>query len=466
MSNTMERYQDGPVEGSVTVVESGECLVNGKHIQLQLDALEIQTGLLHEACFTEVNELSHDLAIVLGAVKCADRSITRQHARNWARRLALSIPVYELETWRDPKVVASLIDTLQYLTGDVWQVKFVKRRKKMKVVGQSFLFEPTKEQRALVPYSHGLDSFAQTELLRSTDATLDIIPVHLRASRTDGNLKPKRRVPKGEVMTVPVSASIFEPKHAELSFRSRPFLFDGLAAYAAVLLKGGQVLVPENGQGSLGGSLVRLGAEAPHRSCHPGFTTRLRKFFMNLTGVEVGFFHPALYRTKGQVLKDLKAIVQNSDVWLKDHPSCSYDARNANRGGKLVHCGVCGNCLLRRVSLHAAGIDDKTPYKFANVNATTLQESLESGDSVKSMAALEDVARNSIRSMQRLSEISLASVDYRVSAEIEGLARYQACAVSEVRDALRGMLEQHRHEWTSFLQHCGNTSWVTQRARG
>lgn len=463
---SMDNYQDTSVSGSVTVVESGEYTVNGKHVQIPIEGLEIQAGLLHEVCFTEVGSLSRDLSIVLGAVKCADRSITRRHARNWARQLNLSIPVYELETWRKPAVQSSLVDVLQYLTGDSWQIKFVKRRRKMRDVGQAFLFGSPPGRRAFVPYSHGLDSFAQSELLRSRDSGLDVIPVHLRACRRESSIRSIRRVAKNRLSPVPVSASVYEPKHAELSFRSRPFLFDGIAAYAAVLHGGGQVLVPENGQGSLGGSLVRLGAEAPHRSCHPGFTTRLSNFFRHLTEVEVDFFHPALYQTKGQVLSELKKVHPDSEAWLAEHSSCSYDSRNANRNGRRVHCGVCGNCLLRRVSLHAAGIVDTTPYKFTNLHAATLDQALEKDDEVRSMVAYEDITRNAIRSMQRLADIRSADDDYRVAAETAGLARYQRRDVKDVRDALDSMLEQHCHEWTSFLRHCGSSSWVTQRARG
>ena len=129
-----------------------------------------------------------------------------------------------------------------------------------------------------------------------------------------------------------------------------------MAAYGAAMSGAHRVLVPENGQGSLGGSLVPLGIEAPHRSCHPGFTTRLGRFVFSLTGHEVGFEHQALFMTKGQVLSSLVKIQSNSSEWLAAHPSCTYDARHAHDGGRKVHCGVCGNCLLRRLSVHAAGI--------------------------------------------------------------------------------------------------------------
>lgn len=455
------------IEGSVTVTESGAYSVSGRHYLVPIgDGLSIQTGLLHEVCFTEVSPLSHDLSLVLGAVKCADRSVRRLHGRGWERHLKLTVPVYELTTWRQSDVASSLVDVLQYLTGDVWRLDFVKRRRKPGSSGQVPLLKSPNRQRVFIPFSDGLDSYAQTVLLGSRGEGIDVLPVHLRAASTERTMKSLGRAARTQLIPVPVSARVGEPKHAEQSFRTRPFLYDSLAAYAAFLSGGGDVVIPENGQGSLGGSLVRLGAEAPHRSCHPGFTARLARFFERLTGESANFVHPALFRTKGQVLAELLRVLPDSDAWLTKHPSCSYDARHANRDGMQIHCGVCGNCLLRRMSLHAASINDPTPYKMNDLHAHSLEESLISDDVLPSLRAYQDVARNAARSMQRLADQLVPRGGYRVSAEAESLARYQGRSQSESREALENLLEQHSHEWTEFLDFSGKSSWVAQLARG
>jgi hypothetical protein len=453
-------------EGSVTIVESGAFIAEENHSQVPIgDGLDIQTGLLHEVCFTEISPLSRDLSVVLGAVKHVDRSVRRKHGLGWARQLSLTVPVYELATWRRDEVASTLTDTLQYLTGDVWRFRFVKRRRISAPSGQVPLLDSPDRSRVFVPFSHGLDSFAQSELMRARGAGVDVIPVHLRSSSVEQTMKSLGRIAKRKLTPIPVSASVNEPKHAEPSFRTRPFLYDGLAAYAAVLSGGADVIIPENGQGSLGGSLVRLGAEAPHRSCHPGFTTRLAQFFEHLTGKEIAFVHPALFQTKGQVLRRLLQVQPDSDIWLAEHPSCSYDARHANRNGRKVHCGVCGNCLLRRTSLFAAGIVDSTVYKVSDLRAGSLEGAMEADDKLLTPGSYRDIARNAARSMQRLADLVCSDKQYRVAAEAEGLANYQRRSRSEVREALDGMLEQHSHEWTDFLEHCGQSSWVAQLAR-
>jgi hypothetical protein len=464
---TLAHQEVAATEGKVSVVETGDFIVNGAHAQVPIDGgLAVQTGLLHEVCFTERDALSRDLAVVLGAVKCADRTFRRHHGRCWERRLTVTVPVYQLAAWRDAAVTSSLVESLQYLTGDFWHFEFVKRRRKADTSGQATLLASPERRRVFIPFSHGLDSFAQSQLLRAADAQVDLLPVHLRSSSTERTMKSLGRSARQSLTLVPVSAHIDEPKHAEPSFRTRPFLYDGLAAHAAALSGGGQVLIPENGQGSLGGSLVRLGAEAPHRSCHPGFTSRLRRFFGHLTGQDVRFTHPALFQTKGQVLQSLARTCPDSAEWLGAHPSCSYDARHANRNGQLVHCGVCGNCVLRRLSLHSAGIVDPTPYKVSDVHASSLDTALLEGDEARSIKAFKDIARNAARSMQRLADLAEADDGYRVAAEVEAISRYEGRPRSQVRDEVTGLLQQHSREWADFLQHCGQSSWLAELARG
>jgi len=456
-----------PVDGSLTIVESGDFSISGNHFLIPIgEGLSIQTGLLHEVCFTEESTLSRDLSLLFSAVKCIDRSVRRLHGRGWERNLRLEIPVYELATWRQASVSNSLADALQFLTGDFWQIRFVKRRRKPVFEGQVPLLSPPSRKCVFVPFSNGLDSYAQSKLLQNAEPNVDIIPVHLRSSARERTMKSLGMSAKHRLTAIPVSASVTEPKHAEDTYRTRPFLFDGLAALAAILYNGGAVLIPENGQGSLGGSFVRLGSEAPHRSCHPGFTTRLSRFLKQLSGHTIEFVHPALFHTKGKVLTDLTKVQPDSGQWLRDHPSCSQDARQSHRRGKQIHCGVCGNCLLRRMSLHAANITDPTPYKISDLHANSIEGALEPNDNLRYGRAYEDVARNAARSMQRLADIACNATSYRFAAEVDGLATYLRQPRTQVQAALEDMLKQHSHEWNSFLDFSGRDSWVAQRARG
>ena len=454
------------VTGTLVLSERSEPCSEPGNLVRRLDArTSFETKHLHEYCFSAPTGISHDIASLLGAVRLADRGFVRHHSRAWERTLEIELPVYELSTWRTQAVTNSLEDCLKYLTGDQWSFRFVKRRRKPATAGQVHLVSSPDVPRVFVPFSHGLDSYAQSELLTASRRDkLEIVHVNINANRRSASWRSLGR--RGRARAVPVSSQVDEPHHAEPSFRTRPFIYDMMAAYGAAMSNTSRVLVPENGQGSLGGSLVPLGNEAPHRSCHPGFTSRLARFVHALTGREVNFEHPGLYLTKGQVLARLAKVRPNSNEWLLAHPSCSYDSRHAHDGGRKVHCGVCGNCLLRRLSVHAAGLADSTRYRAADLKASTIDGTFGDGDLPREIAAYRDVALNSARSMQRLADLADAPAAARVWAEIDGLARYQARSVQEVKSDMFTLLQQHRSEWNAFLQHCGQSSWVTQLARG
>jgi len=420
-----------------------------------------ETKHLHEYCYSAPAPLSHDVALLLGAVRLADRGFNRHHAQSWSRKLQLELPVFELHTWRDPEVKDRLEDCLNFISADCWEFEFVKRRRKAPPGGQVHLVKSPDAPRVFVPFSHGLDSYAQSVLLQARDR-VEIVPVNINARRRVGAWSTLGR--RGRPRAVPVSSQVDEPKHPEQSFRTRSFIFDLMAAYGAAISESHRVLVPENGQGSLGGSLVPLGAEAPHRSCHPGFTTRLAGLVRALTGSDVTFEHPGLFQTKGQVLAALARVEPAASIWLAEHASCSYDSRHAHRNGRKVHCGVCGNCLLRRLSVYSARITDPTPYLAENLQATSLESSFPSGNRPSELHAYSDIALNSARSMQRLADLANDPDAPRVWAEICGLAHYQVRSIQDVEKDMYSLLRQHHDEWSAFLKHCGSRSWVTMLA--
>ena len=222
-------------------------------------------------------------------------------------------------------------------------------------------------------------------------------------------------------------------------------------------------MIPENGQGSLGGSLVPLGAEAPHRSCHPGFTSRLANLIRLLTKTEVKFDHPALFLTKGQVLASLAKRDTDVARWLATHRSCSYDARHSSCEKKVMHCGVCGNCVLRRVSMQRTGVTDTTEYRARDLHATTFEKSFRAGVP-HAVNANRDLALNSIRSMQRLADLATNPRAVRVEAEIAALTRGLNEPIKNVREKMEAFLNQHRKEWEPFVESCGPKSWVADFA--
>ncbi len=427
------------------------------------DRTRIDASHIQRYCFSTQNELLEDITSVLSAVRTADRSVVRQHTKGWARDLPISAPVSDLRLWRSPEVIHALTDTLGFLTADRWSFVFTHRKRRRGGPHQDPLVELPQQQRVFIPFSNGLDSYAIAEDLCAACPSLELVLVNVRAKdklRKWGDLARDKTY---EFHTVEVAAYADEPHRAELTFRSRAFLYDLLAGYGAAIAQPARVVIPENGQGSLGGSLVPLGAEAPHRSCHPGFTCRLASLIRLLTKADVEFDHPAIFLTKGEVLANLARRDTDVERWLGNHRSCSYDARHSSSDKKALHCGVCGNCVLRRVSLRWAGVSDSTMYGARDLHAITFEKSFPGG-APRDLKAKRDLALNSIRSMQRLADLAVRPGSVRVEAEILALARGLNEPIKTVREKMEAFLIQHRKEWELFVASCGPKSWVAEFA--
>jgi 7-cyano-7-deazaguanine synthase in queuosine biosynthesis len=465
----MISHTNFPVVGIVRLIEKGTPDRKGyEHTIVLGDALTINTGLIERYFCAASTSLAQDLMTVVGVTKYADRNITRHHASGWGRSLTVEVPVFDIDLWSSTAVQTAITDCLNYLTGDEWHFNFTRRRKRAIPSGQMSAPLSLTEPYVFIPYSHGLDSYAQLRILQQREPSARVVCVHTDtrgAEKTWKQLYRKNR--DNNFHTIPIPVSVDTLQHGERSFRTRPFTYYLLAAYGAILHADSRVLIPENGQGSLGGSLVTLGAEAPHRSCHPGFTHRLTAFIYAITDKKVTFEHPALFQTKGEVLSTLFTAEPDPDTWLKEHWSCSHDHRHASVDGVRMHCGVCGNCILRRVSIKTAGLTTYEKYKYADLTATTLDKAvLGNHETPRSIHAFEDLARNSVRSMNRLAELATMPDADIVWAEAATLGRYRRQDATIVHTQLMGLLKQHREEWKQFLSDFNGNAWITKTIWG
>ncbi|HIE5948397.1 adenine nucleotide alpha hydrolase family protein [Burkholderia cepacia] len=243
-------------------------------------------------------------------------------------------------------------------------------------------------------------------------------------------------------------------------------MFYLLAGFGAIESGANKVMIPENGQGSIGGSLIVTGHEAKHRSCYPGFTAKLSRFVEALTGKRVKFYHPALFETKGAVLRALSDAGEDVRAVLGRHRSCSCDARLTSRDKQMFHCGVCGNCLLRRAAEHSANLDGATEYLFEDLSADTLESALRSGDGEVKMRFFYDLARNGARDMQRLADLVSASNGGAAQVAAVDLGRFVDGGIENATSSLTRLLNCHAAEWGDFLATCGENSWISRTARG
>lgn len=435
MSDLVEiisRDRDGALLASVTAKL-------GTHIR-------INSAALAKYCLKDIAPICEDVATVAEAVAFSDRFMTRRRSQRWARRLLLKVPVFEIDVFEREKTRRLLMDTLCFLTGDDWEFTFVRRTRLTQ--SQQYLPLTAEQPRYVVPFSNGLDSYAQAKLLETEHGTAAVLTV--RAGKvSDGD--SRITVPAVEI------SRRFQAGHPrEKSYRTRPFVYFCFAAIAAVTSRAESIIIGENGQGSLGPSFAKFGNEWPFRSTHPGYVARLQSLLSEVFAKPVRFEQPQLWRTKGQVLADLKQ--RNLIDKLQQTRSCSL--RPLQRLG-FHGCGYCGGCMLRRVSFLAAGIE---PEEFAfNISASEL--AVASGNIAENLPKTQkDILVRSALSMSAFSEVPVQEDSHSIlSREVRDIPTSSdelAHTPEAIGVRLKSLADQHRSEWRSMLASLPENAWL------
>jgi hypothetical protein len=277
------------------------------------------------------------------AVEFSDRAIKRP-SRGWTRQIELRIPVHDPARWNKPDVFNSLHEALEFLTGDLWKVEFIKRMKTELPPAQESL-QLRRSTKAVIAYSDGMDSRAVAGLLgKALGDVLIRVRVGAKAASkpiVDGRLQPFTKVPYKfkSVLT-----------NGETTARSRGFRFALISGLAAYLANAGEILIPESGQGVFGPALVTVSHAYPDYRNHPRFTRLMSRFLKALLGHAAEFRFPRLWHTKGGDPSRICGPSRRSRVARHQILLARQPMESAERKEASVRC-MCG--------LHAA------PYECA-----------------------------------------------------------------------------------------------------
>lgn len=391
--------------------------------------------------------LHYDVLVLCAAVELADRRWKRP--LGWHRTLDVTIPVVDFKTWQKPEVLKSLHCVLNHLTGDQWRFTFVQAKKVSPIGLRQMPLDFGETKTFAVAYSDGLDSRAVSALSGSENQALCI--------RVAGNHQRRKN---GDNYFTRIPFKVMGYRGNESSFRSRGFQFAAVTAIAAQLSSVSRVVVPESGQGALGPVLLPLhNIYADYRN-HPTFFRKMELFIKALLGHRVRYEQPRLWSTKGQTLQAFLGIAGKSEDHLKSTHSC-WQTRRVVNAGRRKQCGLCAACLLRRLSLHAAGINEASGTYVVSDLAV-----LCSGDALSTIPRKADrdimVEYGSVgaRHLQHLAEMSgLPDDDLRVHASQIAAATDET--YEETLRKLRTMLATHAQEWRAFLSAQGELSFLT-----
>lgn len=420
----------------------------GEHLQFSGDSLA-------SYFFAKWEPVVFDALLIAAAAEFCDKSKKRPKL-GWGREIHLRLPVHDPDHWNSEAVSKSLHRALEFLTGDRWKIEFVARKKAEPSPQQGLFQLPLEGQSAVIPFSEGLDSRAVSGLMAQKFGS-GLIRVRLGKKAYD---KPKdangRPLP---FTTVPYKVT--GASFPESTARTRGFKFAMLSGVAAYLANAKRIIVPESGQGALGPSLVTVGQSYDDFRNHPAFASRMEEFLGALLGSEVRFEFPRLWFTKGETLRAY-ANLPGSDDWIKTR-SCWQDNRHASVNGQRRQCGICAACMLRRLSVHAAALEEpEDTYVWSDLRAGTFESGASQG--LKKIAKVQrDYAIAGTLHLDHLAALKRSANNaYGLKTSATLLGKALKISFSDAESNLDRMLTQHQKEWKAYMEYLGPASFVHQ----
>jgi len=311
-----------------------------------------------------------DLLEIAAYVFAADEMVSRggpamaMLGRDWRRRFRFVIPVRNPTLWSQPDLLVALTDTLAFMSEDDFGFEFVQHDAPASFARYLDLGPARGKQFTsdeVLLFSGGMDSLcgALTELQQERRKRLLLVS-HQSSTKLATRQKAlatalHERFPE-RVLHVPVRAGITDVTPREFTQRTRSFLFTAIAAAAGAGQQ--RILFYENGIVSfnlpIAGQII--GARAS-RTTHPRTLDLLARLLGLLLERDFKIENPFIWKTRTDIAV-LGASSGHADL-LGQSVSCSR-VRSMERD--RPHCGVCSQCIDRRVATLAAGLgDEDTP---------------------------------------------------------------------------------------------------------
>lgn len=311
-----------------------------------------------------------ELVRLAAAVFAADRSALRRGGgSNWSRRdIRVSVPVFEAERWLS--ISDRLAALLGFLSGDDWQLRFVRARSPREPINAAI---PRASRVVLL--SGGADSaigalMARDELAGEPCALVSHVgATNLSPIQQDVASLVESLLPGGPQRHVQIRFSRGSKRvdgssfANEYSTRTRSLLFLALGL-AVASVDGVELLVPENGFASLNPPLgPDQRGSLSTRTTHPAFLSGLSELLAE-AGAHAVLRNPFEDLTKGAMFRQAADLIGNGQAaaLLSSTHSCAHTGHRSFGLPVRYQCGICFGCLLRRSAFLASGLADTTDY--------------------------------------------------------------------------------------------------------
>lgn len=396
-----------------------------------------------------------DLADVALAVHVADR-LCRRRGRDidrWMRRIAITIPVRDPSRWNNPARAVAVADVLAHLTGDEWDFRFVPRRHALRPAERQLPLLARREPLATVAlFSGGLDSLAglTRELLNLPPGRVALVSLetnHRLGALQRDLVMGLRGCTSREIDHIAVP---FGYRHGGRSYdhdeptqRTRGFAFLILGAVVALTAGRHDLTVNENGIGAINLPLsaAQFGAQMA-RSVAPETLVQMGAMVRLATGSDFAFRLPHLFETKASLCGSMTAL--GATHLVGDTVSCDgFPLRIIG----ACQCGVCTSCLLRRQSLHAAGLADRDPHYLRDVLDPPMDMTPERWHALRLMRGQ---VREIGRALAQPDAWRSLCVAYPQLVDAAAAARTLGLAGDDVGDRLVALFRRYRDEWAAF----------------
>lgn len=310
-----------------------------------------------------------DLLEVATAVLLADRLVARPKSGRNARRIQIALRVRNPQKWR--AATASLRDVLAVLTEDHFSFQFTRGTSTNIPFPNEAPQNRLTHLRQVALFSGGLDSAAAAALFSQqgvqtayvTHYTRDIHRISRLLRSIHNTYGGSSEVPHAWFYVRP--AGLIVSQLRENSRRTRSFLFVSLAVATAMGLTIDDVCVCENGPLAL--NLPLSAAMVPTKHAHSQFLRAMEEFVQHIFEKRIRISNPFELLTKGQMSRILKS---NPRIALATVSCWNQQWSGTSANFSHGHCGFCVPCLVRRVSLEAAGIP--LPRHHFDTNARSL----------------------------------------------------------------------------------------------
>ncbi|MFZ7101930.1 MAG: hypothetical protein ACOWWO_04610 [Peptococcaceae bacterium] len=321
----------------------------------------------------ELPERILDLLQIAAYVFCGDRMVNRGSRKSvnnesWARSFEFHIPVLDLDFWSNAKTKKALNDALTFMTGDrVYNFIFSQSdknpaeiiNKQISLFSGEYQTLDEAENTDVMLFSGGLDSLAGAVQRLNEYTERSLCVVSHKSNKTVTHTQKVLIAELNKQYGNRVKQYNFECcnhdglKSKDETQRTRIFLFSAIAFSMCHCYGKNSFYVYENGITSMNLSKQAdvINGRAS-RTTHPKTLGLLRKFY-KLSNPSFDIIAPYYNRAKAEIMEVFKKY--NSLHLIASSVSCSS---SRTKPGQAPHCGCCSQCIDRRFSLYAAGLNE------------------------------------------------------------------------------------------------------------